>query len=179
MPRGILILSLILFGLVSGIIVMLAYDTSMRLTSTEEFCVSCHEMKRPLALLKTTAHFSNHSGVTASCGDCHIPHNFVPKIIRKAQAAREVYGHFIGIIDTPEKYEVHRDVMRQREISRIRASDSAECRHCHQPSRMNQEEQSNSARKKHREVGKGKSCIDCHEGIAHPLESEDETGFDL
>lgn len=37
-----------------------------------------------------------------SCADCHISHEIVPKLIRKAEAVREIYHHVLGTIDTPE-----------------------------------------------------------------------------
>lgn len=167
-------------GVILGIIGMTAFDATMHATSTDEFCTSCHEMQTPLAELQTTVHFKNQFGVTAGCADCHLPHAFVPKMIRKVEAAREVYGHFTGIIDTPEKYAAHLPVMKEREIERMRASDSAECRYCHDAASMDFGKQSSLAAKQHQGIQEsGKTCIDCHTGIAHPQESENEDSFDL
>lgn len=171
----------VLGGVILGIIAMVGFDATMHATSTDEFCTSCHEMQIPLESLKTTAHFSNRSGVTAGCADCHLPHDFIPKMVRKVEAAREVYGHFTGIIDTPEKYAAHRPQMQARELQRLRANDSAECRYCHDIARMDLTIQSSHAAKQHSKISDtGKTCIDCHSGIAHPQESEnDEASFDL
>jgi nitrate/TMAO reductase-like tetraheme cytochrome c subunit len=65
------------------------FNTALELTNTEKFCTGCHEMRdNVFAELKTTIHFSNRSGVRASCPDCHVPHNWTDKIARKMQAAR-------------------------------------------------------------------------------------------
>jgi len=157
-------------GLVLGVAAVIGFEASMRATNTEAFCTSCHEMAvNPSAQLQETSHFANPSGVHATCADCHVPKEFVPKMIRKIQASREVWGHFTGIIDTPEKYAAHAPVMKAREIARLRASDSRECRNCHSIDRMLPGSQTAKARQYHQAMERqGKTCIDCHSGIAHP-----------
>jgi len=164
------ILALVAIGILLGVAGVMAFDYTMHATSTEKFCISCHEMESiPYEQLKTTVHYSNASGVSATCSDCHLPKEFVPKMIRKVEAAREVWGSLTGIIDTPEKYAAHLPVMKAREIERLRANNSQECRNCHSRDRMQSDLQSKMARRMHSpERSEGKSCIDCHEGIAHP-----------
>ncbi|MFV8819619.1 NapC/NirT family cytochrome c [Haliea sp. E17] len=165
------VLALVAAGLVLGVVGVLAFNATMHATSSEAFCTSCHEMSsNPFAQLQETSHFSNASGVSASCSDCHVPHEFLPKMIRKIEASREVWGHLTGIIDTPEKYIAHAPAMKAREIARLRANDSQECRNCHNAGRMLASAQSAQARKYHMAMeSQGKTCIDCHTGIAHPL----------
>jgi len=163
------VLTLLALGIVIGVIGIIAFDATLHATSTEEFCVSCHEMETPYAQLKTTPHFSNRTGVTATCSDCHLPHEFVPKMVRKVEAAREVWGTMTGIIDTPEKYAAHLPAMKAREIARMQANDSQECRNCHDMERMQPDLQGKVAQRFHQPKRmKDKSCIDCHAGIAHP-----------
>ena len=164
------ILSLVAIGIVLGVGGLLAFDATMHATSTEAFCTSCHEMSaNPLVQVEKTNHFQNASGVHASCSDCHLPKEFLPKMVRKVEAAREVWGHFTGIIDTPEKYAAHAPAMKEREINRLRANDSQECRNCHDTERMMLALQSTRAQKFHQKMLSGeRTCIDCHSGIAHP-----------
>lgn len=162
------ILALVAIGLVLGVVSVIAFDASLHATSTEEFCISCHDMKRPYTELQQTAHFNNASGVRPTCSDCHLPKEFVPKMIRKVEAAREVWGTMTGIIDTPEKYAAHLPAMKAREIARMQANDSQECRNCHDPAHMQADLQSKMAQRFHKpERVKDQSCIDCHAGIAH------------
>jgi len=64
-----------------------------------------HEMRdNVFAELKSTIHFSNRSGVRASCPDCHVPHNWTDKIARKMQASKEVWGKVFGTISTRQKF---------------------------------------------------------------------------
>ena len=142
----------------------------MELSNTESFCISCHEMNEFLYQeYKETVHFSNRTGIRATCPDCHVPKEFVPKMIRKIEAAREVWGTLIGKINTPEKYIAHAPVMKAREIARLKANDSQECRNCHEVERMLMSAQSAKAQEYHQAVQhREKTCIDCHAGIAHP-----------
>jgi cytochrome c-type protein NapC len=164
------VLALLAIGLVLGVAGVIAFDVSMHATSTEKFCISCHEMEaNPYAQLQKTSHFNNATGVRPTCSDCHLPKEFVPKMIRKVEAAREVWGTMTGIINTPEKYAAHAPAMKQREIARLKANDSQECRNCHETERMLFAMQSSKAQKYHQGIqNNGKTCIDCHAGIAHP-----------
>jgi cytochrome c-type protein NapC len=164
------VLALVGIGLLLGVVGVLAFNATMHATSTEAFCISCHEMEaNPYAQLQQTTHFTNASGVHATCSDCHLPREFVPKMIRKIEASREVWGHFTGLIDTPEKYAAHTPAMKAREIARLTANDSQECRNCHSTERMLQSAQSARAREYHLAMdAQGKTCIECHSGIAHP-----------
>lgn len=178
MNRTILLLTA---GVAVGAIGLGIFNFTLEATSTETFCLSCHEMQIPKDRLMMTSHGSNKFGVVAQCSDCHVPKPFVAKMVRKISASREVWEHLLGTIDTPEKYEAHRETMRQRELDRIVASDSAECRGCHQTDRWLLEEQSNSAQKKHNSMmAEGKTCISCHDDVGHPVEladAEDAFGF--
>lgn len=169
------ILFLVALGMVLGVAGMVAFDTTLHATSTEEFCISCHEMEdNAYAQLQKTSHFNNASGVRPGCSDCHVPHEFLPKMVRKIQASREVWGSITGIIDTPEKYAAHAPIMKAREINRLKANDSQECRNCHETDRMLAALQSAKAQQYHeaRQLN-NKTCIDCHAGIAHPENSAD------
>jgi len=167
------ILALVAIGLVLGVVGVIAFDASLHASSTEKFCISCHEMETiPYAQLQKTSHFDNATGVRATCSDCHVPREFVPKMIRKIEAAREVWGTIIGIIDTPEKYAAHAPAMKRREIARLQANDSQECRNCHDTERWMAALQSAKAQQYHAAKKlNGKTCIDCHAGIAHPENS--------
>ena len=161
--------SLLLIGLGFGAFSVIAFNVTMDATNTEAFCTSCHEMAAgPGALIKDTTHFANASGVRPTCSDCHVPKEFFPKMWRKIQASREVWGALTGIIDTDEKYLAHVATMKAREVDRMRSNDSQECRNCHDVEHMIFADQSAKAREFHRVMAsEAKTCIDCHQGIAH------------
>lgn len=149
----------------------------LKYSSSEQFCISCHEMNAfTFAEFKGTIHDKSASGVRATCSDCHVPREPVAMLARKVEALREVYGHYTGVIDTKEKYDAHRYEMAKRVWVRMKETDSRECRHCHTESAMDPDLQSEKARNRHAKgKAEGLTCIDCHSGIAH-AEPEDGPG---
>lgn len=163
---------LTLGGFLAGIIFWGGFNTAMEFTNTEDFCISCHEMRdNVFQELKTTVHYSNRSGVRAVCSDCHVPHEWTDKIARKMQASKEVWGWIFGTIDTREKFEAHRRELAEREWRRLEANDSLECRNCHEFDSMDFTLQDPRAAEAHSTalVETGQTCINCHKGIAHEL----------
>ena len=144
-------------------------------TNQTEFCVSCHTMQTNYDEYKETLHYKNVSGVRASCADCHVPKEFFPKFYSKFAAAKDVYHEMVGTIDTPDKFEERRWYLANLVWDRMRATDSRECRTCHSYEAMDTDEHDKRTQKKHAAAReKGKTCIDCHAGIAHeePLEPD-------
>jgi nitrate/TMAO reductase-like tetraheme cytochrome c subunit len=157
-----------------GAIALGTFNKVMAYTNTLEFCTSCHEMKDFLfEEYKETVHYQNASGVRAVCSDCHVPHEWFPKVARKIQASfRELPAKVLGVIDTREKFEAKRLELAEDVWAGMKATNSRECRNCHSVEAMKLAEQDRSARKKHsleRMQKRGESCIDCHKGIAHKL----------
>lgn len=138
-------------------------------TSTEEFCVGCHEMSYNYAEYKGTIHDTNRTGVRAICTDCHVPHEPGPLILAKIKATKDVYYTYISpSINTPEKFEAKRAEMAQRVWRDMKASDSHQCRSCHREDKMSVELQTPKAKARHAKgKAEGKTCIECHFAIAH------------
>ncbi len=157
-----------------GIVFWGGFNWGMEMTNTLEFCTGCHEMKdNAYAEYKDTIHYSNRTGIRAKCSDCHVPHEWGPKLVRKVQATKEVWGKLTGYIDTKEKFETHRMAMATHEWNRMKANNSQECRNCHSFEAMSKDLQKATPYKKHMAAQKeGKTCIDCHKGIAHALPKE-------
>ncbi|ATN37706.1 cytochrome C (plasmid) [Rhizobium sp. ACO-34A] len=163
---------LTLGGFVGGVMFWRAFNTALELTNTEAFFTGCHEMKTNVyEELTRTIHFSNRSGVRASCPDCHVPHQWTDKIARKMQASKEVWGKIFGTINTRQKFLDKRLELAQHEWARLKANDSLECRNCHSSIAMDLSKQTERAAEIHtRYLLAGKAtCIDCHKGIAHEL----------
>ncbi|MGJ8679490.1 cytochrome c3 family protein [Paraglaciecola sp.] len=163
---------LTLGGFIAGIIFWGGFNTALEVSNTEEFCISCHEMENNVyEELKSTIHYTNRSGVRATCPDCHVPHEWTNKIARKMQASKEVWGKIFGTIDTRDKFLEHRLRLAQHEWARLKANDSLECRNCHNFEYMDFTAQGKRAVQQHSTslAGGDKTCIDCHKGIAHQL----------
>ncbi|WP_170411907.1 NapC/NirT family cytochrome c [Ruegeria atlantica] len=154
---------------VGGIIFWGGFNTAMEATNTKEFCISCHEMRDFVYEEYTgTIHDVNRSGVGAVCSDCHVPKDWTHKMIRKIKASKELYGKVVGTINTREKFEAKRVHLAMNEWERMKATDSRECRNCHDFESMMPEFQKPRARQQHlNAMTVGQTCIDCHKGIAH------------
>ena len=158
-----------LFFMIVGVIFWGGFNTVMEATNTLDFCISCHEMEENVYQeYKKTIHYTNRSGVRATCSDCHVPDPWVHKVVRKIQASNEVVHKVLGTIDTPEKFDKKRLELAKNVWRAMKTTDSRECRNCHHFDSMNPEDQKKRSRKQHINGMKaGNTCIDCHKGIAH------------
>ncbi len=164
-----LVLGLALTVVLASTALVVGGAYGLAVTSTEEFCIGCHEMKsNPYAEYTGTIHDENRSGVRAICTDCHVPREPGPLIVRKVRATFEVIGHLRGVIDTKEKYDEHRAMLAERVWTRMLETDSHECRNCHADEKMSKDKQTEKAQTRHAKGrAEGWTCIECHYGIAH------------
>jgi len=174
-PSSLSLAVVVAIGMVSGVFLWGSFNAGMEETNRMEFCTACHEMRDTVFQeYKETIHYRNRSGVRATCPDCHVPRDWGHKFLRKVQASQELYGKFITrSIDTPEKFEAKRMELAQHVWTAMKDSDSRECRNCHSWDAMDPKKQHPRGRKKMEQAQKeGKTCIDCHKGVAHLLPKE-------
>lgn len=160
-----------IFFILIGIIIWAGFNWTLEITNTEAFCISCHEMKDNVyEEYKGTIHYSNRTGVRATCPDCHVPKQWHHKVLRKIYASNEVFHKLLGTIDSREKYEARRHEMAQHIWQGMEQTNSRECRNCHDFSQMKAGSQKQAAARQHALAQQeNKTCIHCHKGIAHKL----------
>ena len=91
-------------------------------------------------------------------------------VARKIQATNELLHWIGGSIASPEAFEAKRPKLARQVWRSMKATNSRECRNCHGIGFMTREAQTGPARLMHGlAVDWGKTCIDCHKGIAHTL----------
>ena len=163
--------TLLSVGIITGIIFWGGFNTAMEMTNNEAFCISCHEMRENVYVeYKNTIHYNNRSGVRATCPDCHVPKEWHWKVIRKIKATNELFHKAMGTIDTPEKFEAKRLQLARNVWKAMKSTDSRECRNCHDFESMDYARQGRRAVHNHTKgFDAGRTCIDCHKGIAHSL----------
>ena len=165
------IAALLLVGIAIGFLGVVGTQVAVAMTGSNDFCGNaCHShAKFVYPEFKVSVHGSNRTGMQAGCSDCHVPQNYVAKIIYKTKAGiRDGIGEFRGVISTQEKFEAKRWKMANRVWDEMRADNSANCRGCHTPEAMNNAKQSEDAVKQHKKFTSGKAtCIECHTGVAH------------
>lgn len=160
----------------AGIFFWGGFNWSLEMTNTEQFCISCHEMKDNVYKeYKRTIHFTNRTGVRATCPDCHVPREWIHKVVRKIRATNELFHWMAGSINTPKKFEAKRLELAGHVWGAMKETDSRECRNCHEFGYMSDDDQKPRAFLMHG-LGAdwGMTCIDCHKGISHNL----PRGFD-
>ena len=162
-----------------GVIAWVGFDSFVAVTNSEEFCAgSCHSMSEYIKPeWANSVHFKNRTGVRAICSDCHVPKPWVPKMIAKVLAVKDLYHEIVGTMKTREEFEERRLLMAERVWEKMRKTDSRECRNCHDIEHMAFDEQLSF---KHNSVQEmGRTCIDCHKGIAHNLPKGDDLTLNL
>lgn len=166
--------SVLATGFITGILFWGAFNTALEVTNTERFCISCHEMEvNVYQEYRNSAHFTNPTGVRATCPDCHVPKDWAHKVARKISATNELLHHFSGSIDTPEKFRAKRFELASMVWRVMEETDSRECRNCHSETAMALSDQRPAAAEQHELAQQQhKTCIDCHKGIAHQLPEE-------
>jgi cytochrome c-type protein NapC len=164
-------ITLLIVGFVLGVAGWGAFNWAMELSNTETFCISCHEMEENVYQeLQETVHFSNRTGVRATCPDCHVPKEWIYKIQRKIQASNELFHKVMGTIDTPDKFEAKRLELAMHVWRAMKTTDSRECRNCHKFDSMDLSRQEYRSAERHEQaMDENQTCIDCHKGIAHHL----------
>ncbi len=171
--------TLVIFGGVCGIVFWGGFNWGMEKANTLQFCISCHEMRDTVYQeYKQTIHYQNQFGVRAACPDCHVPHPWFLEIRRKIQASNELWHKLLGTIDTPAKFERHRLELAQDVWATMKATNSRECRNCHNQSAFDTHQMTQAAQQGMMPgLQAGLTCIDCHKGIAHHLpQTSDSSG---
>jgi cytochrome c-type protein NapC len=165
-PAGALLFLLLGMGVYAGA------GAAMHATSTVGFCAdACHEMTAfAVPDWQASPHYKNAKGLQAGCPDCHVPGPAIPKFLRKVQALGEGWGHLTGTLATQAKFDAKKVEMARHVWAYMKASDSRECRQCHNAATMDLSAQDHSAQIKHaRMKTSGETCIDCHKGVAHQV----------
>ena len=165
------VFALLVVGLVIGAVMVIGTQVAVAVTGTDQFCgTTCHSHEKFVyPEHQQTAHYNNRTGVRALCVDCHVPHSYPAKLFVKAeQGIVDAYAEMRGTISTQEKFEHERWRLANQVWEKMRADNSANCRHCHDPQAMDNAKQSEDAVKQHKKFASGKAtCIDCHTGVAH------------
>ena len=169
--------------LVGGALIT-GFNTAVDKIDNLEFCISCHYIRATIYQeYKESSHYQNRTGVRAECDDCHVPKPFIPLVLSKINAAKHIYHHLLGSINTPEKFEAKRLQMAKRVWKTMKETDSRECRSCHNEKAMDFSLQKRRAQVQHRDAEKNnETCIDCHKGITHKdvhKEQEEESEEDF
>lgn len=136
-----------------GIVLAMVFATgaALKLTSTPQFCSSCHEMKPEF----TTWQQTSHSKI--ACVQCHIEPGAANLVKHKLNSMTQLYEHLTGKVPNP--------------ITMSETIKNDVCEQCH--STMRQVTASGDIIIPHdKHLKQGISCIACHAGVAHGFATE-------
>ena len=152
------------FSGMAFILMLIEFD---HLTSTEEFCTTCHSMELAARPYRESVHYNPPSGVRATCGDCHVSEGVLTATMDHIMGTKDLIKQIFG----PPKYDdpvvnlLHLPEAAFDARKWFKKRDSATCRKCHVQELI-------SGRRAdtltvHIQNAKGKSCIDCHINLVH------------
>jgi diguanylate cyclase (GGDEF)-like protein len=132
-----------------------------------------------------TVQGKKQGGIQAEDQRTGIPYVRWPESILESNSLLETIGHVKGTgysktnkgnaeneVGYREKFEAKRAVLASHVWQSMKSTDSRECRNCHDFESMDFDKQESRSSDRHEEAfeeGSGKTCIDCHQGIAHHL----------
>ena len=139
------VLPLALWALTSvfvGIVFLAATNRAVNWSSSDRFCGQfCHSMTWVNAAYKRSPHYQNAVGVSASCGDCHIPYDashttameYIYLLGFKAdRGAKDFYNEATKTIATKEEWEKRRPHLASEFEGFLARHNYVTCRGCHQ-----------------------------------------------
>lgn len=86
------------------------------------------------------------------------------------KASNELWHNLMGSINSPEKFEEKRLYLARKVWESMEVTDARECRNCHEYDYTDYMEQERRAIEEHIQgFDEGKTCVECHRGIAHSL----------
>ena len=177
MPK--ILLGVFVGGIALSAALFTGFDVLVHQTKSNEFCTSCHTMQSNFIEYQGTSHYQNRLGIQAGCSSCHVPSDGPQLLWAKVRASKDVLHQLMGTINTEEKFEAKRHRLAETVWQTMEATDSRECRSCHNLSNMELLDQRPAARRYHEVAIKEKAtCITCHKGIAHflPLSNDSDAG---
>ncbi len=144
---------------------------TMKSTSTNEYCDSCHVHPHSTETWKMGKHYRNRSGVVVNCVECHLPPEGLDHLVEKAKAgARDVYAFYFKDLTT-----IDWDAKSTLEQAVHYTFDEA-CSRCHQelfPVGMaTKGVDAHIHYRKHKDEVR---CINCHLKTGHYHEEPEET----
>ncbi len=152
-------------GALTAILFLSLANKTIKYTSTDEFCASCHVHPHADATWKLSVHNNTRSGISVKCVECHLPPENEPVkfITRKAY-----HGfHDFYVFMTKDTEEIDWAEKRSREAAKRFVYEDG-CKKCHTnmfPSTLNV--LGEEAHLKYLRNTEKSSCLQCHNEMGH------------
>ncbi len=118
----------VLLGFLLGAVFIILSSKGLKLTSTDEFCMSCHVHPHAEDAWLMSTHYDNSSGVVVHCVECHLPPpgSFYHLQEKAVTGARDVYGMLFKDTD-----KINWEAKRRLEAA-VKHTYEESCKNCHQ-----------------------------------------------
>jgi sulfatase modifying factor 1 len=155
-------------GLLLGILLVLGGNETIRITSKNEFCASCHIHPQATTSWKKSVHYITRSGDRTGCVECHLPpkgQGHIPAKIKTG--SRDLWGR---LFKDPEEFDW--EAMSRLENARTHVPESS-CLYCHEtlftPELSKEGEEAHLYYDQAEKTG-DLHCINCHLNAGHYIE---------
>ncbi len=155
--------------LIVFVILMAAMSYATVQTSTNDFCMSCHEMHIYQEEQMASSHAKDADGKPISCSQCHIPSDGIVRMLaaKSYMGAKDLWVHYTG-----NPYDLNRAEMQK---TARRFIDDNNCRACHEDLTKNAKNEAaiSLEGKLAHDAYLGKNgqskggCVSCHANVAH------------
>lgn len=153
----------LIFGTLTGMLIILLSYKGIKYTSTDEYCISCHIHPQADQAWKKSSHYQNNSGIITNCVDCHLPPEGQGYIFAKIKhGTKDLYGK---LFKDPEK--INWEEKSKLENAR-KFTYNESCINCHQ--HLFTEGLSVDGEDAHLYYRQHKNtidCINCHLNVGH------------
>ncbi|HLP73262.1 MAG TPA: SUMF1/EgtB/PvdO family nonheme iron enzyme [Bacteroidales bacterium] len=152
-------------GLLIGILIILGGGKAVKMTSSNDYCMSCHVHPQADAAWKKSTHFDTQSGMRIACIECHLPPKGEGYLWAKARTGlRDLWGYW-----TKDSAEFNWQDRRRLEVARGYVYENS-CKKCHEnlfPSKLTKE--GGDAHLYYQQAKKTDDlhCINCHLDAGH------------
>ncbi|QDF29639.1 cytochrome c3 family protein [Halarcobacter anaerophilus] len=157
-------LSLVLVGLIVGLIISFGSSVGVKHTSDKNYCASCHTMQPVVDSYKMDIHGgAGEHGIEVKCVYCHLPQDSMANyLITKVKTG--MHDLYVENFEDTSKIDWHK----MREHRESFTYDSA-CLNCH--TNLKNATESNlkafNAHRKYFAKTTDKTCVGCHENVGH------------
>ena len=155
-------------GLIIGVLLMIGGGKALDMTSTNDYCVSCHIHPAADASWKRSVHYDTQSGYRVACVECHLPPEGHGYLWAKATTGlRDLWSYW-----TKDSASFNWDERGRLEIARKYVYESS-CIKCHEnlfPLALTKEGEDAHLYYKQTKKTPDLHCINCHLNAGHYME---------
>jgi len=150
-------------GVVLGVLIIISFNKAVDITSTDEFCNTCHVHPHSTTSWKQSSHYVTASGNITHCVECHLPPKGEGYLGAKISTGfRDVYGAIF------KDSASHNWEMKSRPEHAVAFAKDVSCVHCHEnlfPLELTHEGM--DAHLYYEQQEGEVACIKCHLHVGH------------